>query len=134
MPSDTDEHADDDSRDPLSDDPAVEVDDAPSSSEPSTDRPTDPSDGPSTVGLLTVQENARDAAKQLLDSDFEGIIEVSMKDDEEWRALVEVVERRAVPDTQDILGRYELTLTGAGDVIGYELRERYQRSDVKEEL
>jgi hypothetical protein len=138
MPPDTDEHADnDDNQDSLSDDPTVEVENTPSS-ESSTDRPTDsqtePTDGPSTVGLPTIQDNARDAAKKLLDSDFEGIIEVSMKEDDKWRALVEVVERRAVPDTQDIIGLYEITLNDSGDVIGYELRERYQRSDLKEEL
>lgn len=34
--------------------------------------------------------------------------------DEGWRTVVEVVERNAVPDTQDIIGRYEITLDGTG--------------------
>jgi hypothetical protein len=86
------------------------------------------------IGLATAQQEARDAAEALLDHDFEGVIEVSMKDDGGWRTLVEVVERHAVPNTQDIIGRYAIELTETGDVSGYELRERYQRGDVKEEL
>ena len=86
------------------------------------------------IGLATAQQEARDAAEALLDHDFEGVIEVSMKDNGGWRTLVEVVERHAVPNTQDIIGRYAIELTETGDVSGYELRERYQRGDVKEEL
>lgn len=86
------------------------------------------------IGLATAQQEARDAAEALLDHDFEGVIEVSMKDDGGWRTLIEVVERHAVPNTQDIIGRYAIELTETGDVSGYELRERYQRGDVKEEL
>ena len=86
------------------------------------------------IGLATAQQEARDAAEALLDHDFEGVIEVSAKDDGGWRTLVEVVERHAVPNTQDIIGRYAIELTETGDVSGYELRERYQRGDVKEEL
>lgn len=89
---------------------------------------------PPSIGLATAQQEARDAAEALLDHDFEGVIEVSMKDDGGWRTLVEVVERHAVPDTQDIIGRYAIELTETGDVSGYELRERYQRGEVKEEL
>jgi len=48
--------------------------------------------------------------------------------------VIELVERRAVPDTQDIIGRYEINLTSTGNVAGYELVERYQRGDMKEEL
>lgn len=91
-------------------------------------------DEPVSIGLATAQQEARDAAEALLDHDFEGVIEVSMKDDGGWRTLVEVVERHAVPNTQDIIGRYAIELTETGDVSGYELRERYQRGDVKEEI
>lgn len=45
-----------------------------------------------------------------------------------------MVERSAVPDTQDIIGRYEITLDDGGRVTGYELRERYRRGEMKEEL
>lgn len=86
------------------------------------------------IDIATAQQEARDAAQRLLDHDFEAVIEVSAEDDGGWRVLVEMVERHAVPDTQDIIGRYAIELDKAGSVSGYELRERYQRGDMKKEL
>lgn len=87
-----------------------------------------------TIGLGDAQERAREAAEELLEHEFEGVIKVETADDDGWRTVVEVVERDAVPDTQDIIGRYEITLDATGSVTGYELLERYRRGDMKEEL
>ncbi|MFT4921075.1 MAG: hypothetical protein ACI8XM_000268 [Haloarculaceae archaeon] len=105
------------------------------SSEGSTAADTDPaqqSDAP--IGLGEAQDRAKEAAEELLEHEFEGIIKVETATDSEWRTVVELVERSAVPDTQDIIGRYEITLGPAGSVTGYELLERYRRGDMKEEL
>lgn len=91
------------------------------------------SDDPDRVGLATVQATARDAVSELLAHEFDGFVAVEPTEDG-WRALVEVVERHAVPDTQDVLGRYELTLAADGSLTGYELRERYRRGETREEM
>ena len=59
---------------------------------------------------------------------LDGIVEVSRNDDN-WRAVVEIIERRSVPDTQDILGQYEIELDESGEVIGYRRLEKYRRAD-----
>jgi hypothetical protein len=84
--------------------------------------------------LVDAQKRAEEAAEELLDYQFEGIIKAETADGDGWRTVVEVVERSAVPDTQDIIGRYEIRLDAAGDVTGYELLERSRRGDMKEEL
>lgn len=143
MSSHLDEHGDDETDresppDQSADDPAEEPEGRSPPEASSADRPAESdagsSEASSSIGLIAAQDAARNAAETLLDHEFEGVIEVSTSDEDGWRALVEVVERHAVPDTQDIIGRYEITLNDAGDVTGYELRERYQRGDVKEEL
>lgn len=78
--------------------------------------------------LLTVQRTVQTVARELLDAPLDRIIEVGREDDE-WRVTFEMVERRGVPDTQDILGRYEMTLDGPEDVSGYRRLSRYRRSD-----
>ncbi|AFK19399.1 gas vesicle protein [Haloferax mediterranei ATCC 33500] len=88
----------------------------------------------STIGLSDAQVRAREAAKELLEYEFEGIIKIEAANGDGWRTVVELVERNAVPDTQDIIGRYEITLDATGSVTGYELLERYRRGDMKEEL
>lgn len=87
-----------------------------------------------TLSLVDAQNQAEEAAKALLDHKFEGIIKAETSDGDGWRTVVEVVERSAVPNTQDIIGRYEIMLDAAGEVTGYELVERYRRNDMKEEL
>ena len=87
-----------------------------------------------TLTLVDAQNRAQEAAEELLDHQFEGIIKAETADGDGWRTVVEVVERSAVPDTQDIIGRYEIMLDAAGKVTGYELLERYRRGDMKEEL
>jgi hypothetical protein len=87
-----------------------------------------------TLTLVDAQQRAEEAAEELLDHQFEGIIKTETANGDGWRTVVEVVERSAVPDTQDIIGRYEIMLDAAGEVTGYELLERYRRNDMKEEL
>ena len=52
-------------------------------------------------------------------------------------AEVEVLERKSVPDTQDILGRYEMKFDPDGDLLGYKrimLRRRSDMEMVEEEV
>ncbi len=52
-------------------------------------------------------------------------------------AEVEVVERKSVPDTQDILGRYEMKFDLEGELLGYKrimLRRRSDMEMVEEEV
>jgi len=58
----------------------------------------------------------------------EGITSLSAEDDG-WKANVEVLERKAVPDTQDILGTYELKLKCDGDLISYKRTTMRKRGD-----
>jgi hypothetical protein len=92
---------------------------------------SEPGDG--SLDILAARERALEAADALLDNEVEDVIKVESRDDG-WRVVVEVVERPAVPDTQDILGRYELLVDDDGTIAGYSLVERYKRSETKSEL
>lgn len=52
------------------------------------------------------------------------------KEGEEWRVLAEVLERKAVPDTQDILSTYELKLTRDLEFMGYKRVGMRHRGDM----
>jgi len=47
-----------------------------------------------------------------------------------WRVTAEVIERRSVPDTSDLLGLYELRLDGAGNIVQYERTRMRRRCDL----
>jgi hypothetical protein len=47
-----------------------------------------------------------------------------------WRVTAELLERKAVPDTSDLLGVYELQLDEAGNLLRYERTHMRRRCDL----
>lgn len=79
-------------------------------------------------GLIDIRNHVRANAADLIGRDLDGIIGIRT-DDDGWLATIEIVERHSVPDTQDILGRYEIRLDSSGRIEGYRRNQRYRRSD-----
>jgi len=80
-------------------------------------------------------QTAYDLAQTLLKKKVEGVAGIA-KDGDMWKVLVEVVERKAIPDTQDILGIYEFTFADDGELAGFkrvELRHRSNMGTMTEE-
>lgn len=94
-------------------------------SEPETDSGSD-SDEPSTI--VTVRNRVRDQVPQLIGRQLDGVTSLRRGEDG-WVATVELIERRSVPDTQDILGQYEVSLTDDGVIHEYRRLETYRRAD-----
>ena len=57
-------------------------------------------------------------AKKYLRKEPEAIISVEELEGE-WRITVEALERRSIPDSMDLLGRYEIRLNKSGGLIGW---------------
>jgi cobalamin biosynthesis protein CobT len=104
------------------------------STEPESQQENNESSQDKALSLAEAQDIVEEVTEDLFDHSFDGIIKAETTEEGGWRTLVELVERSAIPDTQDIIGRYEITLDHSGSVEGYELRERYQRGDMKEEI
>ncbi len=79
-------------------------------------------------GVLAIRQTVQATASDLIGRPFDGVTEVTATQ-EGWHAIVEVVERRAVPDTQDVIGRYEIELDEDGVIQGYRRLDRYRRGD-----
>jgi hypothetical protein len=83
-------------------------------------------------GIVEIKKMAVEAIESVLNRKAETVVSMS-KEAEGWKVTVEVLERRAVPDTQDILGRYELMLNEEGDLLGYRqvlIRRRQDKLDI----
>lgn len=85
-------------------------------------------EGGNSLDILSVRERVESVTGDVIGYPLDGIVELANEDDG-WRAVVDVVERSSVPDTQDILGQYELELDDSGDVTGYHRLRRYRRGD-----
>jgi len=69
------------------------------------------------LSMVDIYENACSQIESLLKKKVESIISINKKG-EEWEVMAEVLERRAVPDTQDILSIYGFKLTSDLDLTG----------------
>ncbi|MBC8162383.1 MAG: gas vesicle protein [Roseiflexaceae bacterium] len=52
------------------------------------------------------------------------------RNEQGWTVTIEMVEMKRIPDTSDVIGTYEVTLDGAGDIATYERTGRYHRGQV----
>ena len=61
-----------------------------------------------------------------------GVIGATQKEDG-WHVTVELVERKGIPDAQDLLGVYEAILDEKGGMLSYQRKKVRRRSDTMEE-
>lgn len=80
-------------------------------------------------GVMDVRTHAESVTSDVVGAPLDRIIEIERREEEDgWLVVVEALERKAIPDTEDLLGRYAIQFGGDGTVVGYRLRERYRRS------
>ena len=86
---------------------------------------------------LSPREIVRGAVRQLqelIGRPVEGVLAIEKDDDgDEWAVSVEVLELERVPNTTDVLGKYEVKLDSDGDVIAAKRTRRYLRSQSGED-
>lgn len=80
------------------------------------------------TGILSVRRTVQQTAADIIGYPLDGIVAVAGRDGG-WEVTLEVVERTAIPDTQDILGRYELLLDDSQTVTEYRRVGRYRRGE-----
>ena len=85
------------------------------------------------VKAADVVQNARRQLAELTGRQPEAVLGVERAgdngngNDDGWKVTVEMVEMRRVPNSTDLLGCYEVTLDGDGDLLEYRRTKRYQR-------
>lgn len=79
--------------------------------------------------LTEIREAVQATASGLIGRPLDGVVSISKTDNEGWRVVVDCLERKSIPDTQDILGQYEIEFSEEGSVVGYRRQHRYRRGD-----
>jgi len=54
------------------------------------------------------------------------------KTDGGWTILLEALERKAIPDTMDVLGLYELRMDDEGNLLGLDRKKLRKRGETQE--
>jgi len=82
--------------------------------------------------LNEVINAAKDQLQSILILDVANVVAAS-KTDDGWNVKIELVERKAIPDTQDLLGTYDVILDEEGNIVSYERKMVRKRMDLVEE-
>ena len=61
-----------------------------------------------------------------------GVAGVS-RTEEGWTILLEALERKAIPDTMDVLGLYQLRLDNEGNLLSLDRKKLRKRGETKED-
>lgn len=80
------------------------------------------------ASIYKVADVALGVTKKFISKNPETVVDIEEKN-EDWAVTVEVLERKAIPDTQDILGRYVIRLSKDGELIGWTQKMIRKRSD-----
>jgi hypothetical protein len=82
------------------------------------------------MAILEILERAKRSLAEITNLKVSNVVGVS-KYSEGWHIGIEPVERKSIPDTQDLLGMYEVTLDNAGEIVTYERKLIRRRMDTE---
>ena len=75
-----------------------------------------------------IAKRAREELAEMTGLEPEGVTSLEQAEDGSWQVTVELLELSRIPETDDMLGSYEVELDEDGEVIAYKRRRRYSRS------
>jgi hypothetical protein len=85
--------------------------------------------GKSKIKIEEVIELALALTKKYISKEVETVVSTG-EEKGEWKVTVETLERKAIPDTQDLLGRYELRIGKNKQLSGWKQIMIRKRSDM----
>ncbi len=83
------------------------------------------------MNLTEAITKAKECLPELTDRKFNSVTGISNVDGE-WKITLELIERKGIPDTSDILGIYELSLGNEGELISFNRSKLRRRGDAEE--
>ncbi len=83
------------------------------------------------MNLSEVVEKARREAGLLTKLPTSSVVGAK-KDGDSWSVTIELVEKKSIPDSMDVLGIYEVKLDEKGEVTGLERKGLRKRGDTEE--
>ena len=85
------------------------------------------------MNAYEIIKKVQDDFTRLSNIPVNGIIGLS-RTEEGWVVSLEALERRAIPDTMDVLGLYEVRLDNEGNLNGFDRKRLRKRGETKEEM
>ena len=78
-------------------------------------------------------KQARAELSEITGLKAEAVTSLEQYDDGSWSVTVELLELSRIPETDDLLGSYEVELDESGELISYRRVRRYARSQAQDQ-
>ena len=85
------------------------------------------------VSGAKLAQHARRELSEITGLEAESVTSLERAEDGSWLVTVELLELSRIPDTDDVIGSYEVELDEAGELLGYRRLRRYARSQSGDE-
>ena len=82
-----------------------------------------------TVAMPQLIQKAREQLTELTGLELGSTLS-ARKDGDVWKVQVEVLEKKSLPDSQDLLATYDLTMDKEANVVDFERVSMRKRSEV----
>jgi len=83
--------------------------------------------------LKEVVERGKEEVQSATNLEVSSVVGASRVEGDGWEVTIELIERKAIPDSADLLGLYEVHLDAEdGHMISFERRRLRHRMDVEE--
>lgn len=83
------------------------------------------------MNLCEVAEKAKKELSGVTGLPTNTVISISEDDSGGWKAEVEMIERRSIPDSADLLGIYEVSLDEKGKLLAFRRKRTRKRADTE---
>ena len=82
------------------------------------------------MNVMEIIKRAKQDLKTITKLEVANVVGISRTGEDGWHVTVELIERKSIPDTQDILGTYSVIYGGNGDgMTSYERTGVHRRMD-----
>jgi hypothetical protein len=81
------------------------------------------------VGPLELAQQARRQVSEMTGLQSGTVTGLDRAADDRWVVTVEVVELARIPNTMDVMGTFEVTLSERGELVGIRRSGRHRRSE-----
>ena len=83
------------------------------------------------VSLVDITERAKEQVAQVTGFTPVAVV-ASFRDETGWHVTVDMLEMTRIPESSDLLGVYECTLDGEGNLVSFERKMTHNRADILE--
>lgn len=82
--------------------------------------------------VIEVTEKAEKELKEILGKKPEGVISIR-RNEEGWNVQVEILEKERIPDTESLIGIYELEMNQEGEIEEYKRISKKKKGETTRE-